>query len=234
MTIKEFEIEALDRWSGVITGFSGAGKTTMINTIPPGQKILIVSSENGLLAIREMLIERKKEVKAITIENFTDFQRCVETLQKSETESKYDWVVFDSLSEIGDQCLLHMNKKHGTNTWKRFEMLGEETIAILKTIRDMKSYFTLFTCLVKYEGGGDKGERTLLPQYPGNIVKYKLMSLFDEVLYIASRGKVDGTRVVYTDSLEGYPAKDRSGKLEYMESPDLGIITEKILGKSQG
>jgi hypothetical protein len=51
------------------------------------------------------------------------------------------------------------------------------------------------------------------------------------VLYITSRTpKRDGSRVIYTDSLEGYPAKDRSGKLEYIESPDLGQITAKILG----
>ena len=72
-----------------------------------------------------------------------------------------------------------------------------------------------------------------MPQFPGKMVKDSLMAIFDEVLYITSKTtRLDGTRCVYTDSFEGYPAKDRSGKLDYVEKPDLGLITDKILGRA--
>ena len=37
--IKNYEMENLNRWSGLILGESGAGKTTLIGTIPEGRKV---------------------------------------------------------------------------------------------------------------------------------------------------------------------------------------------------
>jgi hypothetical protein len=227
--IRNFKIESLDHWSGLILGGSGAGKTTLIGTIPEGQRVLIVSAENGLLAIRDMLLRRRKEVSAVTIENYEDFQKTVDQLSQPKGMESFDWIVFDSLTEIGEQCLAHMTKTHGSTTWKRYEALGNEMIANLKRIRDMKSYTSLFTCLVTTAETKDK-ERVLVPQFPGNVVKDSLMAIFDEVLYITSKtARLDGTRCIYTDSFEGYPAKDRSGRLDYEERPDLGLISAKIL-----
>jgi hypothetical protein len=231
MALNPVDLSSLERWSGLVLGLSGAGKTTLISTIPEGQRVLVLSSENGLLAIRDMLLQRKGEVKAVTIDSFADFKESVTLLGKKKVEEKYDWVVYDSLTEIGAQCLTYMNKEHGTTTWKRYEALGEETIKLLKIIRDMKAYNTLLTCLVKSEEE-TTGEKTLVPQYPGNMVKDVIRSLFDEVLYIMpDKNMHDGRRVVITDCIEGYPAKDRSGKLDYPEVPDLGIINDKILGR---
>ena len=94
----------------------------------------MVSAENGLLAIRDMLMTRRSEVKAVTIENYADFCETVNRLDSAKIKDQFDWIVFDSLTEIGDQCLAHMTKTHGATTWKRYEVLGNEMIAQLKHI----------------------------------------------------------------------------------------------------
>jgi hypothetical protein len=60
--------------------------------------------------------------------------------------------------------------------------------------------------------------------------------IFDEVFTMVNHpfkqedGTVQKVRTLFTQqgNIEGYPAKDRSGQLDYYEAPDLGAISRKI------
>jgi hypothetical protein len=68
---------------------------------------------------------------------------------------------------------------------------------------------------------------------PGNKTGQQLPYFFDEVLALRverdGEGKVQ--RALMCDSDGAWSAKDRSGKLDAWEAPDLGAIIKKIGGK---
>jgi hypothetical protein len=236
MAIKELELSALRRWSGLILGEAGSGKTSLVSTIPEDQNVLIISAENGMLALREMLTTRKN-VRCLTIESWDDFVEMVDArLAKPEVRQYYDWVVVDSLTAIVEACLEGYKAKNPAKakTFEKWEFLGTEVEKYVTKLRDMNDFTVVFTCLVKYESV-DESTQVLAPLMQGNMIKNRLVSWFDEALYVtaklpATEGVPDGRRIVYTDNFEGFPAKDRSKKLDYIEKPDLGLITRKILG----
>ena len=56
-----------------------------------------------------------------------------------------------------------------------------------------------------------------------------------EIDYQADGSKIDPYRafVCHTINPKGYPAKDRSGRLDCLEKPDLGQLMAKIKGKGK-
>jgi hypothetical protein len=229
MALQKFDFKALDRWSGLVLGYSGAGKTTLISTIPEDQRVMIVSSENGLLAIRNMLLTRKN-VTALTLDNWSDFVSIISYLDTEKAQKSYDWVCFDSLTAIGNMCYDAMKKEWASqaNTYTRYGKLGEHLTETIIKLRDMTSYNVLFTCLVEHIDN-PTSEIAYKALIPGRVVPNEIFAWFDEVLFITV-DRVDRSRHIMTDYHEGFMAKDRSGRLDYCEVPNLGIITQKILG----
>jgi hypothetical protein len=70
-------------------------------------------------------------------------------------------------------------------------------------------------------------------QIEGQRVPREISGIVDEVITMASIDFGDGkpVRVFVCTSPNpwNYPAKDRSGKLEQIEKPDLGVLIAKIL-----
>ena len=79
----------------------------------------------------------------------------------------------------------------------------------------------------------DDFNRTIYsPQVEGSKIAAELPGILDEVITMTS---IKGTRkfVCKTLNTEGYPAKDRSGKLGTFEDADLGKLLKKIKGVSE-
>jgi hypothetical protein len=71
---------------------------------------------------------------------------------------------------------------------------------------------------------------TYAPSMPGNKLGIGLTYFFDEVFYMDTTIDANGNKQRYLQtSMEGYiEAKDRSGKLDKTEAPNLGAIINKI------
>jgi hypothetical protein len=69
------------------------------------------------------------------------------------------------------------------------------------------------------------------PQIEGSKVSQELPGILDEVITMTT---VQSVRkfVCQTINPEGYPAKDRSGKLNVLEDADLGKLLRKIKGQA--
>ena len=71
------------------------------------------------------------------------------------------------------------------------------------------------------------------PSMPGKALTQALPYLFDEVLALRVERDAEGhaQRAIMCDSDGVWLAKDRSGKLDAWEAPDLGAIIAKIGGQ---
>jgi len=76
------------------------------------------------------------------------------------------------------------------------------------------------------------GRDVYSPQIEGSATARELPGIFDQVLTLQTFKAEDGTMhrafVCRQDNQWGYPAKDRSGRLESIEAPDLGLLMKKI------
>jgi hypothetical protein len=80
----------------------------------------------------------------------------------------------------------------------------------------------------------EMGKLLYNPSMPGKSLTQGLPYFFDEVLALRVERDADGNsqRAIMCDSDGLWLAKDRSGKLDAWESPDLGDIIRKIGGVS--
>jgi len=214
----------------LIGGFSSAGKTTLAGTIDT--PTLVISAESGLLSLRgkevdyidlnvndkgEVLKEPSQRVKRLA----DVFQYLHDT-----PNLKYKNVFLDSLSEIGE-LLVEKLQKDFPDRKDSFPMWGEYSKvmkSIVKKFRDLP-YNVFMTCIIEVDKD-QNNKRFLSFDIPGRISE-KLPQYFDEVFYLMA--DEDGKRHLHTKATDTLRhAKDRSGRLEALENPDLGLITKKI------
>jgi hypothetical protein len=77
----------------------------------------------------------------------------------------------------------------------------------------------------------DFGTSTWQPQFKGRKTARELPVIVDQIITMTWIDFGDGkapTRAFVSPNSWGYPAKDRSGKLDQIEPPDLGALLAKI------
>lgn len=83
----------------------------------------------------------------------------------------------------------------------------------------------------------DFNRKIFVPQIDGSKTGLELPGIVDEVLTLAEIKGEDGRSfralVCHTMNPWGYPAKDRSGRLDLLEEPHLGRLFEKIRGPAR-
>ncbi|MCP4488166.1 MAG: AAA family ATPase [Gammaproteobacteria bacterium] len=233
MALKKITSETTNRMTCLVIGASGVGKTSLLRTIPEGENALVVSAESGLLCVRDLV--ESKRINGFEINHFEDIREVFSIVTKEEYTRNYKWLFVDSLTEIADICADLMRSIY-TNPSDALKMWGDYNTkmkAMIKAFRDMQHYNVVFTCLEAVDSD-DSGRRFMSPKIQGKAFKGSLSSLFDEVFYMTIDKDENGNNVrrFVTQPIDKLPAKDRSGKLEVFEVPDLSIITEKIMTKS--
>jgi phage nucleotide-binding protein len=203
-------------------GQAGAGKTSLIPTMP---KPIILSAEGGLLSISD------HDLPFIEISSMADLREAYTWLVKSKEAAEFQSVALDSISEIAE-VVLYSEKKVAKDPRQAYGAMQESLTDLVRAFRDIPGKNVLFTA--KLEKSQDEMGRILYaPSMPGNKTGQLLPYFFD--LVMALRVEKDN---------EGYPirtlqcqpdglwlAKDRSGKLDQWEDPDLGAVFKKIGGK---
>lgn len=237
--------QAVDRISALIIGKYGLGKTSLIRTVlgqeyqdgqwvqlyDTDEKACVLSAESGLLAVRDLV--KAGLVEGYEIGSLADFKEAYNLLSNTqEMKNRYTWVFIDSLTEISQRCDSVMREKYpdSAKTFRRWDDYSDTMIRTIKGFRDLHDYSVIFTCLETVEKD-DINRRYAAPDVVGRGLKEKLPSFFDEVLYMRMVQDENGNehRVLYTQPVNEYPAKDRSGKLTTIEKPNLLEIRGKIL-----
>lgn len=209
----------------LVYGAAGVGKTTLCASTGVPDKTLILSAEAGLLSIRE------SNVSAINIDNIQKLRDVYEYLKgtaKTPANHPYTWVCLDSISEIAEQVLAsEMESKKDPR-----QAYGEMAVTMEKMIKLFRD-LPLNVCMVcKGKQTDDEGRMVWQPSLPGQQLAEKIPYLFDEVFCLVAMTNKEGEtkRALRTTADGKYTAKDRSGRLEGWEAPDLAALYKKIHG----
>jgi phage nucleotide-binding protein len=205
----------------LVYGQAGAGKTSLIPTLPAP---IVLSAEGGLLSIAGA------DVPYIEIASMGDLMEAYKWLSESAEAAQFQSVALDSISEVAE-VVLNAEKKASKDPRQAYGAMQEQMADIIRAFRDLPGRHVYMSA--KLEKTQDEMGRVLYsPSMPGNKTGQQLPYFFDEVLALRVERDAEGNtqRALMCDSDGLWLAKDRSGKLETWEAPDLGAIIAKIGG----
>ena len=206
----------------LVYGQAGAGKTSLIPTLP---NPIVLSAEGGLLSIQDA------ELPYIEITTMAELQEAYKWLAESAEAAQFESVGIDSISEIAEVCL-NYEKKVNKDPRAAYGAMQEQMADIIRVFRDLPAKHVYMSA--KLEKTQDEMGRILYaPSMPGNKTGQSLPYFFDEVLALRVEKDAEGAtqRARMCDSDGLWLAKDRSGKLDAWEAPDLTVIINKIGAK---
>jgi phage nucleotide-binding protein len=206
----------------LVYGQAGAGKTSLIKTLPDP---VVLSAEGGLLSIAD------SDIPYIEINSMQSLEEAL-TWCSSDEADQFKSIALDSISEIAEVCLSH-EKRIAKDPRQAYGAMQDAMAYIIRAFRDLPGKHVYFSA--KLEKAQDEMGRILYsPSMPGNKTGQALPYYFDEVLALRVEKDADGQtqRALMCDSDGLWTAKDRSGRLESWEAPDLGAIIDKIGGEA--
>jgi len=208
----------------LVYGKGGIGKTKLMGTAP---NPIILSCEGGLLSLEE------DDIDYIDISSVDDIYEAYDFV-KSKKGRKYETVGLDSISEIAEIVLLDFKDKEKDGR-QAYQKMAEEMYKIVRMFRDLRKRNVVFSAKRMSQEDADTGMTQYVASMPGKAVVNFLPYQFDEVFYMTFHENDNGNRqrVLMTDTSYEHDAKDRSGKLNKMERPNLTKIFRKISGKSK-
>ena len=204
-------------------GASGAGKTTLCATAPG--KTLIISMEAGLLSIKD-----KDNVTAIEVKEASEIEEIAQLLESGKLD--YDTVCLDSVTEMSE-ILLASEKARSKDPRRAYGEVIEVMTRTMRRFRDLKIH-VIFVAKEDKIRDEQTGVFHHQPMMVGAKLPVQIPYFFDEVLALRTfteeneEGKKIINRWLQTTIGDNYTAKDRSGKLETFEEPNLTHVINKL------
>ena len=219
-----------------IYGPSGSGKTSLAKTTTKEKKTVIVSTEKGLLCLADepfdvldiTLDDNGKNVPVLDRRH--RLQDVYKLLATPASQAKYGWVFLDTISEISQNVVSEYlkkfpEKKDSHQLWANYL---ETMRGIIKAFRDLP-YNVVITALSRNEINKTTGVTEVIAEIQGRLSP-QLPAYFDELLYMDFDDKTKERRLYSGRTSRIILPKDRSGKLNASEPPDLTVIYNKIKG----
>ena len=208
----------------LVYGQAGAGKTTLIRTLPDP---IVLSAEAGLLSLRD------SDIPYIEISDMATLREAYEWLANSDEAKQFRSVALDSISEIGEVVLSAEKKKSG-DPRQAYGAMQDQMADVIRSFRDLPGRHVYMSAKAE-KAQDDQGHILQSPGMPGNKAAQSLPFYFDEVLALRVHRTEDNQtqRALMCHSDGVWQAKDRSGKLDFWEAPDVGAVINKISGEAQ-
>jgi len=212
--------QSVNSVKALIMGESGVGKTKLAGTVPTP---LILNAEGGLLSLAG------DNLDSVDIKTVDDVMEVYQFVTESEDAKKYETIVLDSVTEIGEVYLNALKKQHA-DARQAYGVLATDMTEMIRAFRDIKDkhvYFIAKAALIESDNGISETKAIM----PGKTLTNGLPFFFDLVLGLKIGKLEDKTsyRYLQTNSTMSMKCKDRSGILEDIEEPHLGKIFDKII-----
>jgi|TARA_R110000803_G_scaffold45400_5_gene95717 hypothetical protein len=247
----------------VVCGQSGVGKTTLARTLD-SDKTLFMDLEAGDAAIEGLPIDVIRPRTWPECRDLACFlgggnpsladesaysQKHFEyvSAQYGDREAmmtKYDTLFVDSITVAGRLCFqwclqqpeCHSDKSGKLDTRSAYGLHGREMMSWLTHLQHIREKNVIFVGILD-EYTDDYNRKQYNLQIEGAKTGREMPGIVDEIITMAILTGENGQyRAFVCDPLNewGYPAKDRSGRLETLEEPHLGKLIAKMgSGKPQ-
>lgn len=205
-----------------VYGNAGVGKTVLCSTAP---RPLIISAEAGLLSLAG------KDIPVIEISTLGELHEAYKFVK--EHGAPFDTICLDSISDIAEQVLdakmadlakAAADKGGSMDPRQGYGKMALEMMQLTRGFRNLNKHI-VFTA----KQGQVQDEKMLRfgPMLPGQLYTQNFPYLMDIVCCL--RVSKEGTRYLQTQPDMQYLAKDRSGRLESMEEPNLTKLFKKVI-----
>ncbi len=215
---------ANDGIKALVYGDAGAGKTTLISTLPL-DSTLIISAEGGLLSLRAF------DIKGIEVKSLDDVNEAYRFVNEADEARQFNWIAIDSISEIAETVLSY-EKGQSADPRQAYGKLIDHMGDLVRAFRDLPGRNVYMSAKLSRDKDGMTGAMLYQPSMPGSKLGGQMPYWFDLVMALRVHRDAEGNeqRALQTQADSQYVAKDRSGALEMWEAPDLGAIARKIAG----
>lgn len=240
----------------LILGLPGVGKTSLLRTIDP-RSTLFVDLEAGDLAVQDVPVDQMQpgtweecrdlacflagpnlNVRAKDLYGQDHYERAVARFGSPDALQKYSTIFVDSVTVAGRLCFNwcehqpeSFNAKGEKNLLGTYGLHGRELIAWITRLQHARMQNVVFVCLLD-EKEDDFKRKSWVAQIDGSKAGREMPGIVDEVLTLAiirpDEGEPFRAFITNPDNPWGFPAKDRSGRLDPMEAPDLGELFTKL------
>lgn len=210
----------------LIHGASGVGKTKLGETT---DSPIYISTESGLLSVK------KNKYPVIKIDNHIDLEEAYDIVTTDPRAMKRKTIILDSITDMAQVTLAYFKENPvdgNTHPQAAYGQLADSLLPLIKKFRDIPDRHVYFIARTKYEKDEFSGITSWVPSMPGQVLLQALPYEFDLVLAMRVGQNEEGEdyRYLQTKSCIQYLAKDRSGKLDEQEEPDLKKLFKKALG----
>lgn len=240
----------------VLLGPSGIGKTTQLKTLPAGST-LFLDIEAGDLAVtdwqgdslspktwpefRNLVVYLAGPNPALPndqVYSRAHYQKVCRDQGGEGLLGGYDTYFVDSITALSRLCMTWCKTQPGAfsersgrpDTRGAYGLLGQEMIGALSHLQQARGKNVIFVGILD-EKVDELGQRFFQAQIEGSKTGLELPGIVDEVITYTELQADDHSRyrafVTHTCNPWGYPAKDRSGRLDLIEPPDLGALLAK-------
>ena len=224
--ISSREAAAINGIKIVVYGPAGAGKTRLCATTGQGSRPVIISAEGGMLSLQDY------ELPVVQVANMLDVREVYKWLGSHEGQG-YDWVCFDSISEIAERVLSDAKESAGKDPRKAYGALQDIMYDFIRQFRDLPGRNVYMSAKAGRLKDDATGITTWQPSMPGGKLGDALPYFFDEVLALRLEKDSAGNVIRALQCLPDgqWMAKDRSNRLNQWEQPDLSVIASRILNR---
>lgn len=208
----------------LVHGPAGAGKTVLCATAPSP---LIISAEAGLLSLAD------SDIPVLEVNTLAQVREAYSFINHSEEAKKFETICIDSLTEVAEEVLTSA-KKAAKDPRQAYGVLIDEMGALVRAFRDLPGRH-VYMSAQQERVQNDIGGLLYSTSMPGKQLANNLPYMFDEVFALRVEKDAENNIVRWLQTVRDvqYDAKDRSGKLEQFEEPDLGCIINKIISKGK-
>jgi len=244
----------------VVCGPSGVGKTSLARTLDPETTLFMDleagdAAINGfpIDVIRPRTWSECRDFAAFlggpnpSLSDDSAYSKahydyvCQTYGSPDEVLQKYDTIFIDSITVAARLCFQfcqnepeNKSARNGKlDTRACYGMQGREMMNWLSHLQHIRDKNVIFVGILDQKVD-DYGRETYELQLEGSKTSRELPGIVDEVITMAVMPNDAGPQyrafVCQTLNEWGYPAKDRSGRLDLLEEPHLGKLLEKMSG----
>ncbi len=245
----------------LMLGKSGIGKTSRLKDLDPSST-LFIDIEAGDLAVTDwpgdtirptswpeardlfvFLAGPDKSLPPETAFSQAHYEHVLSRYGDPAQLAPYQTFFLDSITQLSRQCFAWCKTQPGAVSDRSgkpdlraaYGLLGQEMVGALTHLQHARGKNVVFVCILD-ERLDDYNRKLFVPQIEGSKTALELPGIVDEVVTLAEIKAEDGSAwrafVTHTVNPYGFPAKDRSGRLELLEPPDLGALIAKCAGNA--